>query len=59
MYYIELMPLSVLPEYRQQRTYVNSVLSKNEINGKSPYNKKLFVRKRRGCYILNPEIELQ
>jgi superfamily I DNA/RNA helicase len=59
MYYIEHMPLSVLPEYRKQRTYVNSVLSKNEINGKSPYNKKLFVRKKRGCYILNPEIELQ
>lgn len=51
-----LLPDSVLPGYRKKRSYISSLLSKNELGSDNPYNKKLFVRKRTGKYILNPKI---
>ena len=54
MHYITNMPSSILPDYRRKRQYVNSILAKNEIDSNNPYNKKLFIRRVRGCYDLNP-----
>ena len=54
--YISVMPKSILSEYRQKRSYINSILSNNEVDRKFVYNKKLFKRKARGCYDINPDI---
>ena len=56
MKFVECMPDEILPPYRRQRSYVNSVLASHEINKDSPSNKKLFKRVSRGCYILNPSL---
>ncbi|MDX2303361.1 MAG: 3'-5' exonuclease [Microscillaceae bacterium] len=48
----------VLPEYRMKRTYITSILAKNEINSTNAYSKKLFLRARQGMYMLNPSLEL-
>ena len=58
MHYITHTPSSILPDYRRKRQYVNSILAKNEIGSNNPYNKKLFIRRHRGCYDLNPELKL-
>lgn len=58
MEYIEEMPDNILPPYRRKRQYVNSILAKNEVNRDDVYNKKLFKRKSRGCYNLNPDLVL-
>ena len=57
--YIEQMPDEVLPPYRKKRQYINAVLANNEIDRDFKYNKKLFKRKSRGCYHLNPELEIR
>ncbi len=51
-------PDGILPEFRKKRTYINSILSKNEKDREDPYNKKLFVRIARGVYVLNPNMEI-
>jgi len=56
MRFVECMPDEILPPYRKQRQYVNSVLSLHEVERESPYNKKLFVRVKRGSYIVNPQL---
>lgn len=58
MTFVEHMPDTILPEYRRKRQYVNSILAKNEVNGKDPYNKQLFKRTSRGIYVVNPELEV-
>lgn len=57
--YMENIPQQVLPEYRKQRSYVSSILSKNELFREDKYNKKLFMRLRQGEYVFNPQIEMQ
>ena len=54
----EKFPDEILPEFRKKRQYLNSILSKNEIDRDDPYNKKLFLRIGRGVYVLNPDLEL-
>jgi hypothetical protein len=54
----EKYPVAILPEFRKKRTYLNSILSKNEIDREDPYNKKLFLRIARGAYVLNPDLEV-
>ena len=56
---IEEMPRSLLPDYRRKRQYVNSILSKNEKDRNDPYNKKLFIRRNRGCYDLLDGAEIR
>lgn len=56
--YIELMPDEILPTYRRKRQYINSILANNEIDRDFKYNKKLFKRVSRGCYNLNPNMEI-
>lgn len=51
-------PDSVIPERRKKRTYISSMLSKNEVDRDYPYNRKLFLRSRLGCYFLNPRLDL-
>jgi hypothetical protein len=53
-----IFPDEIMPEFRKKRSYLNSILSKNEIDRDDPYNKKLFLRIGRGVYVLNPELEL-
>ena len=44
----------VIPDYRRQRAYLSSILSKNEVHRNDPYNKRLFLRVATGKYIPNP-----
>ncbi len=55
----ENFPLTLLPERRKKRTYISSILSKNEVNSSNPYNRKLFIRFKRGQYIFNPKLSLR
>ncbi len=48
----------VIPTYRHVRSYISSILSKNEVNREDKYNKKLFVRLRLGQYLPNPLMEI-
>ena len=49
-------PENILPERRKHRAYLSSLLAKNEVNRQDVYNRKLFLRVRRGHYSLNPAI---
>lgn len=50
-------PDSVLPDFRKKRTYISSILAKNEIDSNNPYNNGLFMRVERGIYVVNPKLE--
>jgi len=52
----ELASFAILPDYRKKRQYISSILSKNERDREGRYNKKLFKRLKRGCYIINPRL---
>ena len=54
--FTECMPDEILPFYRKQRSYINQILASHEIDKVGPYNKKLFKRVSRGCYVINPFI---
>jgi hypothetical protein len=56
---VESLPGSVIPDYRKKRTYISGLLSKNELDSANPYGKKLFIRKNRGHYILNPGLSIR
>ena len=51
-------PETVLPDYRKKRTYISSMLAKNEVDSANMYNRSLFIRTQRGFYCLNPDISL-
>ena len=53
MKFVECIPDEILPPYRKQRSYVNSVLAAHEADSNYSYNKMLFKRAKRGYYILN------
>lgn len=55
---VERYPNTILPQYRKQRPYLSSILSKNEIERSDRYNKHLFIRIRRGYYLPNPHMEM-
>lgn len=59
VYALRYFPEHVIPERRKKRSYLSSILSKNEVNRQDPYNRKLFVRVRLGRYILNPLLDLE
>lgn len=58
MQFFDGISLQVVPEYRRQRAYISSILSKNEVNRMDKYNKKLFIRTKNGHYLPNPTLEL-
>ena len=55
---IQYIPETILPAYRRNRSYVNSLLSNNEADRDFIYNKKIFKRVDRGTYILNPDMKI-
>ncbi len=53
-----LMPDEILPSYRKNRSYINSILAGNEVSRKEyPGCKMVFERVKRGWYILNQNIK--
>ncbi len=51
------IPDEILPPYRKNRSYINSVLASNEISKWENYScKMVFNRVARGEYILNPNV---
>jgi hypothetical protein len=54
-----LFPRGVVPTNRKRRAYVSSILSKNEVMGNSPYNRRLFFRAAHGYYVLNPALDIE
>jgi len=53
----ELFPDEILPPYRKQRQYINSIMALNEVSKSDmPYCKEAFLRVGRGMYILNPDV---
>lgn len=52
-------PDSVIPAKRKKRSYISSILSKNEISRDNKYNRKLFYRIKRGEYIINPQLSVR
>lgn len=54
------IPDEILPPYRKNRSYINSILASNEISRRDqPGCKMAFQRVQRGWYILNPDIKWQ
>jgi hypothetical protein len=49
---------AVIPQYRKRREYLLALLAKHEVDGKNPYNKKIFKRVDRGNYVLNPGLQI-
>jgi len=56
--FLELIPDSILPEHRKQRTYINAHLARHELNSKASSGKKLYLRFERGHYVINPDLEI-
>ncbi len=52
-------PEIILPEKRKRRAYLSGILARHEMNRNDIYNKKLFVRVKRGHYVLNPELVIK
>lgn len=53
------VPDALVPPRRKKREYISGVLAKNEIDREDPYNRKLFMRIRRGHYIINPRLRIR
>ncbi len=51
-------PELIMPGYRKKKTYISSILSKNELDSKNPYNNALFIRVERGFYCINPGLSV-
>ncbi len=51
-------PGLLMADYRKKRAYISSILAKNEIDGKNPYNNHLFIRVERGIYCVNPALSI-
>ena len=56
---LEHFPEGVIPQKRRTRTYITSVLSRNEMFREDPASRRLFVRVSRGFYLPNPRIEVE
>ena len=52
-------PDSIVPQRRKKRTYISSILSKNEVQRDERYNRKLFERWAHGQYVINPQLALR
>jgi hypothetical protein len=51
-------PDAVLAPHRKKRSYLSAMLSKNEVAGSNPYNRRLFLRVGHGLYVLNPALDV-
>lgn len=52
-------PDSIVPERRKKRSYISSILSKNEVHRDGKYNRRIFYRIKRGHYIINPQLSVR
>ena len=50
------VPIAVLSEARAKRSYISSVLARNEVSSSYASNRALFVRVKLGRYALNPKL---
>ena len=57
--WVRTLPDGVLPERRKRRQYISSILSGNEVNRDAKYNRRLFLRIKHGCYVVNPRLKLR
>lgn len=55
---LDLYPPSVIAAYRRKRSYLSSILSKNENFREDKYNKRIFFRIKQGFYLPNPLMEI-
>jgi len=55
----ERLPETIVPARRKKRSYISSMLSKNERLREDRYNRKLFHRLQHGCYMLNPCLQIR
>ena len=53
------LPDNILKPNRKKRNYISGMLSKNEKSKIHQYNRRLFIRIKRGAYKLNPDIEIK
>lgn len=56
---VEYFTGDILPDRRKKRSYITSILSKNEVNRVQRYNRKLFKRVKLGHYVFNPSLALK
>lgn len=49
----------MIPIFRKRREYISGLLSKNEVQSNSLYNYKLFIRAKRGIYIINHDLKVK
>lgn len=52
-------PSVFAPDFRKKRTYISSLLSKNEMDSPSPYSRRFLLRERTGNYLLRPDLQLR
>ena len=55
----ELLPETVVRDYRKKRPYVSAMLSKNELVAPGGRSRQLFKRMRHGLYVFNPTLSVR
>jgi hypothetical protein len=58
LFYANDISEDILPDYRKRRGYISAILANHEVNSGNPYTKRIFKRAYRGCYVLNPDMEV-
>lgn len=53
------LPDFILPAMKKKRNYISRYLSENEVERDTDRNKKLFIRIKRGHYLLNPKLKVR
>lgn len=56
--FFERLDARMVPGYRKQRRYINSLFSKHEVNSEQKGNKELFIRAEKGEYCINPALSI-
>ncbi|MDQ3266652.1 MAG: hypothetical protein M3Y59_23880 [Myxococcota bacterium] len=56
---VERFPDVVLRQNRKERTYLNHVLARSEVDSSYPTSRRLWRRERMGHYVPNPELSLK
>lgn len=53
------LPHSLIPAYQRKRSYLSTVLARNEIGSNYVSNRALFLRVKLGVYDFNPKLQLR
>ena len=53
------LPQSLIPAYQRKRSYLSTVLARNEVGSSYASNRALFVRVKLGVYDFNPQLQLR